>query len=212
MANDKTMAEVIQSIVTREIEGIHTTQLGRVVAVGETTIDVQPVIKKVMNGSIIDMPLFKDVPPIFMQGGSSFETWPIAVGDYCLLFIAETCIDRWYLGEDDQAPNEDRHFDYSDSFALVGINPLASAKTIPEVITSEGDKHITGNYTHIGNTLQTGDTTQTGNVIQIGNYTLTGTLNVTGDIVLNGVSLSSFVSSHTHGGVTTGVGNTAVPN
>lgn len=177
-----TDAEVINNIVMRALGDVHTIQLGRVEVVNEKTIDVQPVVKKVLNGSIINMPLFKSVPPVFMQGGSSSEVPPIAVGDYCLLFVAEVCIDRWYMGEDDLEPNEDRRFDYSDSFALVGINPFSEAKTIPTVWTSTGDKIITGDYTH------------------------------TGDIILNGVSLKDFVADHTHGGVSTGGGNTATPN
>lgn len=192
--------DVINQIVMRAIEDVHTTLVGRVTKVNATTIDVQPVTKKVLNGSIIDMPLFAEVPPIFIQGGGSYETYPISTGDYCLLFVCESSIERWYGGQDDMEPNEDRRFDYSDAFAIVGVNPLSSAKPIPETTTAVGDKIITGNYTH------------TGNVIHIGNYNLTGTLTVTGDIILNGVSLDDFVNDHTHGGVDTGPGNTAPPN
>ena len=188
-----TEAEVINQIVMRALGEVHTIQLGRVEKVNEKTIDVQPVVKKVLNGSIITMPLFKDVPPIFMQGGSSSEVWPIAVGDYCLLFVAEVCIDRWYMGEDDLEPNEDRRFDYSDSFALVGVNPFSSAKTIPAVTTAEGDKVITGNYTHTGDNIHIGDDTHTG------------------DIILNGVSIKDFIASHTHPAGTP-PGNTSTPN
>jgi len=114
-----TEAEVINQIVMRALGDVHTIQVGRVEKVGLNTIDVQPVVKHVLNGSSITMPLFKDVPPIFMQGGSSSEVWPIAVGDYCLLFVSEVCIDRWYMGEDGLEPNEDRRFDYSDSSRLL---------------------------------------------------------------------------------------------
>ena len=174
--------EVIDQIAGRAIEQIHTTLVGRVVTVGSKTIDVQPVTKKVLNGSIVDMPLFKDVPPIFMQGGSSYDAHPISVGDYCLLFVCESNIERWYAGQDDFQPNEDRSFDYSDSFALVGVNPLSSAVTIPSTTTCVGNKNINGVYNH------------------------------TGDIELNGVSLWDFIQNHTHGGVDTGPGNTSVPN
>jgi len=199
MPTKVTLPELISSIVSRELEGVHTIEVGRVEKVGSKTIDVQPVTKKVLNGSAIKMPLFKDVPPVFIQGGASYEAYPIAVGDYCLLFVSESCIDRWYNGEDDQEPNEDRRFDYSDSFALVGINPLSTAKDIPSVITTEGDKEITGDYTHTGNYNQTG------------NFTLIGNLAVTGDIILNGVSLQDFVDNHTHPAGSP-PGNTGTPN
>jgi len=196
--------EVIDQIAGRAIEAIHTTLVGRVVAVGSTTIDVQPVTKKVLNGSIIDMPLFKDVPPISMQGGSSFEIYPISAGDYCLLFVCESNIERWYTGQDDQQPNEDRSFDYSDSFAIVGVNPLAAAKTIPVVTTAVGDKIITGDYTHTGNNTHFGNNIQTGNYTQTGLRThngaesVTGVTTHTGDIVLNGISLTDFLADHLH--------------
>lgn len=177
-----TDAEVINNIVMRALGDVHTTLVGRVVFVGVNTIDVQPVTKKVLNGSIIDMPLFKSVPPIFMQGGASSEVWPIAIGDYCLLFVCESNIEKWYFSLDNQQPNEDRKFDYSDSFALVGINPFSTAKPIPTVTTAIGNKVIAGEYIH------------------------------TGDIVLNGVSLSDFIANHTHGGVSTGGGSTSSPN
>ena len=186
--------DVIAEIVKRFIDDVHTTLVGRVTRVNATTIDVQPVTKKVLNGSIIDMPLFSQVPPIFMQGGTSYEAHPITVGDYCLLFVCESSIERWYYGQDDMEPNEERKFDYSDAFAIVGVNPLSKAIPIPLVTTAVGDKIINGNYVHIGN------------------LNLTGTITVIGDIILNGVSLDEFINDHTHGGVDTGPGNTAPPN
>ena len=198
--------EVINQVVQRALQEVHTMLVGRVESVGINTIDVQPVTKKILNGSIINMPLFREVPPVFIQGGASYEAYPIAAGDYCLLFVSESNIERWYAGQDDMQPNEDRMFDYSDSFALVGVNPLSAAKIIPPVTTAIGDKIIQGDYTHTGNVIHTGDITH------VGNYGLTGNLTVTGDIILNGVSLKDFVEGHTHGGVKTGGGNTAVPN
>jgi len=213
--------EVINNIVMRALGDVHTIQLGRVEVVNATTIDVQPVVKKVLNGSIVDMPLFKDVPPISIQGGSSFEIYPITKGDYCLLFVAEVCIDRWYMGEDDLEPNEDRRFDYSDSFALVGVNALANALTIPTVTTANGDKIITGDYFHTGNNTHIGNNLHTGNYTQVGVRTHTGAEVVTGittqagDIILNGVSLKDYISpsiGHDHGGVASGISNTNPPN
>lgn len=174
--------ELIDQIIQRALLEVHTCLVGRVERVRSTTIDVQPVTKKVLNGSIIDMPLFSQVPPIFMQGGSSYEAYPISVGDYCLLFVSESNTEKWYSGQDNQQPNEDRMFDYSDSFALVGVNPAAQAKAIPAKTKAVGDKDIEGIYTHDG------------------------------DIILNGISLKDFVSDHTHGGVDTGPGNTSPPN
>jgi len=59
--------------------------VGRVVRVNQTTIDVQPVINKKINGQSVKFPVLAQVPPIFLSGGASHETWPISVGDYCLI-------------------------------------------------------------------------------------------------------------------------------
>lgn len=180
--------DVFKAIIKKSLANVHSSIVGRVEKVNAITLDVQPVIRKVLNGSSFTLPLFKDVPPIFIQGGDSFDAMPITEGDYCLLFVNEQCIDRWYNGEDDLEPLEDRQFDYSDCFALCGVNPASKAIPIPNVATSNGDRIIVGDHTHTGETTQTGD------------------------IILNGVSIWDFIQNHTHGGVQTGGGNTAPPN
>lgn len=152
--------------------------VGRVVAVNETTIDVQPVINKKINGKSIRFPVFAQVPPIFLHGGASYETWPIAVGDYCFLVISENCFDSWYAGLDLSDPIEERSFDYSDCVAICGLHNRDGALTIPNIITRQGNSIHTGNHEHVGNTNHTGDTNQTGNKSQIGNHLLTGVLNI----------------------------------
>ena len=180
--------EVLRDVIKKEIANVHTTLVAKVEAVNGTTIDAKPVINKIINGSNVEFPLFKDVPPIFMYGGGSYDAMPITVGDYCLLMVNEQCIDRWYDGQDNLEPLEDRSFDYSDCFAIVGVKPQSNAITIPTVATIEGDRVSNGDW------LIDGDWTHTG------------------DIILNGVSIWDFIQNHTHGGVQTGGGNTATPN
>jgi len=185
--------EVIEDFIQKALENVHTSLICRVEKVNSTTIDVQPVTKKVLNGCVIDMPLMKDVPPIFMYGGTSYDAMPITQGDYCIVFVTEECTDRWYGGEDDLEPNENRKFDYSDCFALCGVLPKSKAIDIPQVATSIGDRHIEGNWTHLGNII------------------LTGNLTMTGTFILNGVNVNDFISSHTHPAGTP-PGNTGAPN
>jgi len=170
-----------------------------VTGVQTKTISVQPVINRVVNEKSIELPEFTMVPPVFMQGGGSYTAHPISVGDYCLLVLTERCFDRWYGGADFQSPAEFRMHDYSDGLAIVGVNPLAGALTIPSVIQQTGDTNQDGNYTHQGN------------MVQVGNLTITGDLHVdgeitcTGDVVAGGISLIN----HTHPGDSGG--NTGPP-
>lgn len=194
--------EIISSAIIEALSNTHTILVAKIVAVSEKTIDCKPVMNRVVDGRSEELTVFPKVPPIFMQGGTSSETWPLAVGDYCLLFVSERCFDNWYNGQDFLAPLDSRVFDYSDCFALVGVNPLASALTIPTLITRVGDMIHTGALEKIGNTVHTGDNTQTGdrthtgdinhtgNITQIGNITLTGNLTVTGN-----VSVTGFISA-----------------
>ncbi|MDR0454704.1 MAG: hypothetical protein LBH05_07840 [Deferribacteraceae bacterium] len=136
--------EIIKKIIRREFADIHTVLPAKVTKVNETTINCQPVINRVKDDESIDMPEFAEVPLMTLQGGGCYIQLPVAVGDYCLLLVSERCCDRWYKGQDNMPPLSGRMFDYSDCFAVVGINPENTAFEIPEegeiiIKTKNGD-------------------------------------------------------------------------
>ena len=186
MSGKNQLVDTINQAIEFALANLHTATIARVVAVSTTTIDVQPVINRVVNGESIPLPVFTKVPPVFMQGGGSYTAHPIAVGDYCLLVFTERCFDRWYEGQDNRRPAEFRVHDYSDGLAIVGVNPRAGAFTIPDVIQQTGDTNQDGNYTHQGNRTQVGDYDLTGDYTQIGNMTIQGNVEITGDVQVNG--------------------------
>lgn len=164
MSNEKVeLTDVMNDATMTALANTHTIVVAKVVAVGATTIDVRPVIQRVVDGNAVDLPVFPSVPPVFLSGGESYDAHPIAEGDYCLLLVSERCFDRWYGGADNVPPIEQRMHDYSDCFALVGVSPASTAKTIPTTIERKGDSTVTGNWIHAGNY------TLTGNMIVIGN-------------------------------------------
>lgn len=182
----KDLYQVLDDKLLEALANLHTVTIAVVTAVNDTTIDCQPVINRQVNGESKRLPVFIEVPPIFMQGGSSYTAHPIAVGDYCLLLVTERCYDNWYAGSDFLSPLEMRMHDYSDGFALVGINPQASAIQIPDVITQIGDTFQQGDYVHEGNRDQTGDYNLTGDQVVNGDVTINGNLTVNGDINCTG--------------------------
>lgn len=186
MSAKNQLVDTINDAIEFALANLHTATIARVVAVASTTIDVQPVINRVVNGESIPLPVFTKVPPVFMQGGGSYTAHPIAVGDYCLLVFTERCFDRWYEGQDNRRPAEFRMHDYSDGLAIVGVNPRAGALTIPSVIQQTGDTNQDGNYTHQGNRTQVGDYDLTGDYTQVGNMTIQGDVEITGDVQVNG--------------------------
>lgn len=182
----KQLDEVIKRFINDAVAKIHTATIGRVVKVSAKTIDVQPVINLIYNGRDLPLPVLAEVPPVFMQGGGSYTAHPIAIGDYALVVFTERAFDRWYDGVDGVRPPELRMHDYSDGFAIVGVNPLAAALDIPQVIQQTGDTNYDGNHTHQGDNEQTGNYTLTGNQEVNGNVTINGNLTVNGDITCTG--------------------------
>lgn len=199
----KQLVDTMMIAIGQALSNTHTATIGKVISVGEKTIDVQPVINRVVNGESIELPVFKKVPPIFLGGGASSLTMPIAEGDYALLIFTERCYDRWWNGQDNQSPLELRMHDYSDGFALVGLQPESSALSIPGDMTITGDLIIDGNMTI------------TGDLIIDGNLTVNGEINadnvsvpLTGDVTVGTISLKT----HTHLGVTPGGGISGPPS
>ena len=184
------LIDILTQSIDTALANVHTVTIAKVTKVDATTINCRPVINRQVDGVSIALPEFVDVPPIFMQGGSSYTAYPIAIGDYCLLIFTERCFDRWYAGQDYQLPLELRMHDYSDGLALVGINPFAAALTIPTVIQQTGDTHQNGDYTHIGNMTRTGDLIQTGDINQTGILTVTGSASVTEGFDAAAISVS----------------------
>ena len=182
----KELIDTLMMTIDQALANLHTATIARVTKVDATTINCRPVINRVVKGESIALPEFIEVPPLFMQGGGSYTAHPIAVGDYCLLIFTERCFDRWYAGQDYRRPLELRMHDYSDGIAIVGINPLAAALTIPSVIQQTGDTNQDGDYTHTGNREQTGDYDLTGDYTQVGNMTIEGDFELTGNMVVNG--------------------------
>lgn len=157
------LTTVMFEAILQALADTHTIVVARVAVVNQKTIDVQPVIQRVVDGQAISLPVFPGVPPIFLSGGTSYDAHPIAAGDYCLLLVSERCFDRWYAGDDNVPPLEARMHDYSDSFALCGIKPASIAQDIPTTIMRIGDSTVEGAWLHTGSYDLTGALTVTGN-------------------------------------------------
>lgn len=208
------LLETLYAAINEALANVHTATIGKVVAVGETTVSVKPVFARMVDGVPTQLPTFENVPPFFLRGGGSYTAHPITVGDYALLVFTERCFDAWYSGKDNQPPPDFRMHDYSDGFALCGISPLGGAIPIPGVVRRVGDSEVTGNYEHEGDYVLTG------------NFTINGNLTVNGDaggsgVVINNQSIqvnsgniradTVSLKSHVHNGVQPGGGNTGNP-
>ena len=175
---------------------------------------VQSLVTKLDNSTEwLTMPSISDCPIVFPGGGGFTLTFPVAVGDECLLVFASRCIDGWWSRGGVQQQPDLRMHDISDGFAFVGVRNLtrvlpAISSTDVTLRSDDGVAKIAIAPDHKITLQTTAEVDVTAPTVAItGNLTVTGTIVAAGDVVGAGKSLST----HKHGGVSTGGGQTGVP-
>lgn len=111
----------------------------------EMTISARALIKEKVLTSVnsyidIEIPEISDIPIIFPGGSNFCITYPINVGDECLLFFADTCIDSWWQSGGLQSQFEMRRHDLSDCFAL--ICQMSQPMKIPKSLYSSSSLKV----------------------------------------------------------------------
>ena len=108
------------------------------------TAVIKPVIRSRKDGKNVDMPMLTDVPVFFPGGSAGAITYPVNVGDECLVIFADGCIDGWFQNGGVANAISLRKHDYSDGFAFVGFRSKAkSIASFPSVPSMFGmDKTI----------------------------------------------------------------------
>jgi|ERR1700758_1453842 len=178
----------------------------------------------------VTLPLLRDVPVHFPNGGGYTLTFPVAKGDEALVIFASRCVDSWwYYGNTTTPfsvvnPTELRMHDLSDGFAFVGIR--SQARKLPNVSTTSTQlRSETGNtlidlteasgvgtvtVTSINVVLNTTNTTVNASTL----FKVNGPINLNGNVVSTGTFQNnghSIGSNHVHSGVTSGSNNTGTP-
>lgn len=187
------LTNIIQRAIEEALSNTHTATIAKVTKITGATISAKPVFKRVIRDVEVELPEFSQIPIFTLQGGSNYRIMPIAVGDTALLVFSERCIDDWYYGADNKRPREYRMHDYSDAIAIVGLNNVTNAISIPS-----GHEKVNGDI------IQTGNYTITGNVTVVGNITATG--DITASKNANNISLNN----HTHSQGSDSGGNSEV--
>ncbi|MCW7550968.1 phage baseplate assembly protein V [Photorhabdus sp. APURE] len=103
------------------------------------TVTAQPAIRwkiRKKDGELesVSLPLLVDVPVIFPRGGGVTLTFPVRVGDECLVVFADRCIDYWWQSGGVQEPVDPRQHNLSDGFAIVG--PQSQQQKITNISTN----------------------------------------------------------------------------
>lgn len=75
---------------------------------------------------LVDYPILIDCPVICLGGGLGSLTFPIAVGDECLILLNDRDIDNWFQGSSGGPVASSRLHSISDALILVGLRSLAN--------------------------------------------------------------------------------------
>lgn len=78
---------------------------------------------------LIDYPILADCPVVFLGGGKSAMTFPVAKGDECLVLFNDRDIDNWFKGGNGAPVATPRAHSISDGIILVGVRSLANVLT-----------------------------------------------------------------------------------
>lgn len=81
--------------------------------------------------SFVQYPILPDVPIVWPRAGGFALTFPVKVGDECLVVFADRCIDAWWQSGGVQKPMDERMHDLSDAFAIFGTT--SQPKRLPSV-------------------------------------------------------------------------------
>ncbi len=172
------------------------------------TISAQPTVQGVVtdeNGasSFVNLPLLVDVPICFPRGGGFTITFPLAINNEVLIMFASRCIDAWWQSGGIQKPMEARMHDLSDSFAILA--PTSQPNVIENISSTAIQIRNDAGTSYVEIAADGKIKLKTTEVTIDGNLKVTGT--ITGDS--DGVPVS--LTTHVHGGVTTGGGSTGGP-
>jgi hypothetical protein len=169
------------------------------------TVSVQPAISenvRIGQGEAkpTNLPLLTDVPIAFPRAGGYCLTFPAKKGDECLLVFSDMCIDGWWQSGGIQNQMETRRHDLSDAIAILGIT------SVPQAVSGySGDSVMLRNEEKSSFVEIDGE----GNInITSPSVNITApTVNISGDLTIGDIAFTT----HKHGGVTIGSGETSEP-
>jgi hypothetical protein len=128
---------------------IHTSMPGKIVSFDPKTMTavVQPALQSMQkqnDGSAkpVDIHPIADVPVHFPGGGGHAMTFPVKVGDECMIQFAERSIDNWHQHGGTQQPSDYRMHDINDAD---GGSGKVTITTSGEVTIDCAKLTVTGN-------------------------------------------------------------------
>lgn len=178
------------------------------------TCSVQPSIKaRVQNPALewawVTMPLLVDCPIVFPSGGGATLTFPLKVGDECLVIFADRCIDAWWQSGGIQQQIDYRMHSLSDGFVIPGphsqprvVTGISASAVELRLDDASAKVSIDASSKAVSITSPSSISLNAPTVTINGNSVVTGTSNLQGSTTIQG---KAFLT-HAHTGVATGPG------
>jgi len=121
--------ECLRRAIENKLDNLRVAMPGEIVDFDKDTqtATVKPLIKEYCRGRWESLPLLLDVPCFFPRAGGYALTFPVKVGDECLVIFNDMCIDAWWQSGGEQTQLETRRHDLSDAMCLLGITSVPKA-------------------------------------------------------------------------------------
>lgn len=129
---------VLRVAMQGALSGVRTTMPGRITAYDATKqmASVQPLIREAYvdeRGAerYEDLPQIHSVPVMFVGPARARITWPVQVGDLCVIWFSSSSLDAWVLRGTTQTvdPRDARRHDLNDAIAMVGLHSPGAPPT-----------------------------------------------------------------------------------
>lgn len=101
--------------------------------------------KRIVKGAAVDYPVLVDCPVFVLSGGAAQITFPVAVGDECLVLFNDRNMDNWYSSGTTQPVATNRIHALTDAIALVGLRSqrrLIQAYDMLHALLAWGDVQV----------------------------------------------------------------------
>ena len=157
-----TFSQVIRNALDQRVAHLRVAMPGRIEAFDATkqTADVLPLLSDLIINAegeerTESHPVISSVPVQFAGGSGYAATFPVAVGDPCLLVFCDRSIDTWFARGAVDLSNDGRTHDLTDCVAILGVRAepgkLAEFDTARAVFGNKGPRVAAdGAAVHIG--------------------------------------------------------------
>lgn len=232
-----TTYELIKSIISNELANLNFCLPAKIVKYEFKTrkATVQPLInQKFTDDEIVEMPLIHNVPVVHPASGGASITFPVDVGDTVQLIFSQKSLEEWLKDGKQVTPDDPRQFDLTDAIAHIGFKPFSEqvpAESAEDLVIDYDGSTITIHPEGVVDidaeeiNMAAPTVNVESNAVNITAPTVTMTsdnVNVSGKITAANIETAGEMKSgtaviggkafatHTHGGVTPGVGTTGV--